>query len=408
MNIEERFLTYVSFDTQSDENSLTSPSTAKQLLLADYLKNEMLTLGLEEVRRDETGVVYGMLKANTPHLDKIGFIAHMDTSPEASGKDIKPQIIRNYQGGPIILNEEKRMVLDPAVSTSLNRLIGHDLITTDGNTLLGADDKAGIAIIMSAMAYLIDHPDIPHGDLYIAFTPDEEIGRGTDHFDLSHFKADYAYTVDGSDLAEYNYENFNAVMCAVIVNGKSYHPGDAKGKMINALTLARHFDTLLGDHDRPEHTVDREGFYHLDSINGTVSSCRMTYIVREHDAAKLEELMNRMKRTARYLNDNLHEELITLSFREQYKNMKIIIDEHPHIVKQVAEAMAAIGIDGRAVAVRGGTDGAMLSYKGLPCPNLGTGGYNYHGPYEFVSLTAMKKAVELLLAIVRVNYEKGV
>lgn len=402
MLIEKRFLKYVSFDTQSDESSTTSPSTSKQLDLADFLSEEMQILGVDEVERTDQGIVYGKIKSNCDEpMKAIGFIAHMDTSPDASGYDIHPRIIRSYPGGRIILNEEKKMYLDPDNTPELKGLIGDDLITTDGTTLLGADDKAGIAIIMSMVEYVCQNRDFKHGDICIAFTPDEEVGRGTENFDIKKFGADYAYTVDGGRIDEFSFENFNAYKAEVVIKGKSYHPGDSKGKMVNALTLGRLFDTMLGDNKRPETTEHREGFYHLHHMEGDVSETRMTYILRDHNIDNMHDMIHTMQLAASYLNQVNHGHYIDIDFTLQYKNMIEVIEKTPEIVYKVKQAMLNIGLDPIASPIRGGTDGAMLSFKGLPCPNLGTGGYNYHGPYEFCSITSMKKGVKLLLELVK-------
>lgn len=406
MKIENRFLKYVSFDTQSDEHSNTAPSTKKQLQLAKFLEEEMKIIGFEDVELNEFGIVYGRIPGNTEEDEKgdtIGFIAHMDTSPDAPGHDIHSQVIHDYDGSVITLNKEKNMVLDPEKETPLKGMIHHDLVTTDGTTLLGADDKAGITIIMTMAEYLHNHPKFKHNDIVVAFTPDEEIGQGTAHFDIDRFGADYAYTIDGGPIDEINYENFNAYKADVKVEGHSYHTGSAKGKMVNALTVARHFDELLGEHDRPEYTSDYEGFIHLHNVTGDVSHTSLSYIIREHDADKIKKLMSRMSDAAEYLNKQLGEELISITFTKQYENMKPVIEKYPQVVDQVSEAMLDVGITPQSVPIRGGTDGAMLSLRGLPTPNLGTGGYNYHGPYEYASLTDMKKVVELLLAIIRNN-----
>lgn len=402
MLIEKRFLKYVSFDTQSDESSTTSPSTSKQFDLADFLSEEMQILGVDEVERTDQGIVYGKIKSNSEEpMKAIGFISHMDTSPDASGHDIHPRIIRSYPGGRIILNEEKKMYLDPDNTPELKGLIGDDLITTDGTTLLGADDKAGIAIIMSMVEYICQNRDFKHGDICIAFTPDEEVGRGTENFDIKKFGADYAYTVDGGRIDEFSFENFNAYKAEVSINGKSYHPGDSKGKMVNALTLGRLFDTMLGETKRPEATEHREGFYHLHHMEGDVSHTKMTYILRDHNMDNMHDMMHTMQLAASYLNQVNHGHYIDIEFTLQYKNMIEVIEKTPEIVYKVKQAMINIGLDPIASPIRGGTDGAMLSFKGLPCPNLGTGGYNYHGPYEFCSINSMKKGVKLLLELVK-------
>ena len=402
MLIEKRFLKYVSFDTQSDESSTTSPSTEKQFDLADFLSEEMQILGVDEVERTDQGIVYGKIYSNTDEpMKAIGFIAHMDTSPDASGHDIHPRIIRSYPGGRIILNEEKKMYLDPETNPELKGLVGDDLITTDGTTLLGADDKAGVAIIMSMVEYICQNRDFKHGDICIAFTPDEEVGRGTENFDVKRFGADYAYTVDGGRIDEFSFENFNAYKADVTITGKSYHPGDSKGKMVNALTLGRQFDTMLGDNKRPEATEHKEGFYHLHHMEGDVSTTKMTYILRDHDMDNMHDMIHTMQLATSYLNQVNHGHYIDIDFTLQYKNMIEVINKTPDIVYKVKQAMINIGLEPIASPIRGGTDGANLSFMGLPCPNLGTGGYNYHGPYEFCSINSMKKGVKLLLELIK-------
>ena len=402
MLIEKRFLKYVCFDTQSDESSTTSPSTEKQFDLADFLSEEMQILGVDEVERTDQGIVYGKIYSNSDEpMKAIGFIAHMDTSPDASGHDIHPRIIRSYPGGRIILNEEKKMYLDPETNPELKGLVGDDLITTDGTTLLGADDKAGVAIIMSMVEYICQNRDFKHGDICIAFTPDEEVGRGTENFDVKRFGADYAYTVDGGRIDEFSFENFNAYKADVTITGKSYHPGDSKGKMVNALTLGRQFDTMLGDNKRPEATEHKEGFYHLHHMEGDVSTTKMTYILRDHDMDNMHDMIHTMQLAASYLNQVNHGHYIDIDFTLQYKNMIEVINKTPDIVYKVKQAMINIGLEPIASPIRGGTDGANLSFMGLPCPNLGTGGYNYHGPYEFCSINSMKKGVKLLLELIK-------
>lgn len=402
MLIEKRFLKYVSFDTQSDESSTTSPSTEKQFDLADFLSEEMQILGVDEVERTDQGIVYGKIYSNSDEpMKAIGFIAHMDTSPDASGHDIHPRIIRSYPGGRIILNEEKKMYLDPETNPELKGLVGDDLITTDGTTLLGADDKAGVAIIMSMVEYICQNRDFKHGDICIAFTPDEEVGRGTENFDVKRFGADYAYTVDGGKIDEFSFENFNAYKADVTITGKSYHPGDSKGKMVNALTLGRQFDTMLGDNKRPDATEHKEGFYHLHHMEGDVSTTKMTYILRDHDMDNMHDMIHTMQLAASYLNQVNHGHYIDIDFTLQYKNMIEVINKTPDIVYKVKQAMINIGLEPIASPIRGGTDGANLSFMGLPCPNLGTGGYNYHGPYEFCSINSMKKGVKLLLELIK-------
>lgn len=402
MKVENRFLKYVSFNTQSDPYTTLSPSTANQKELAEFLVEEMRILGLVNVQMSEYGVVYGTIPSNNNHQgDVIGLIAHMDTSPDASGDNIHPQIIRNYDGHRLVLNEE--MILDPQEFPDLKKVVGHDIITTDGTTLLGADDKAGIAIIMSMAEYMFKHPEFKHNDIQIAFTPDEEVGRGSEHFDLSIFQADYAYTVDGGDINEFYFENFNAYQVLVEITGKSIHPGAAKNKMVNSLEVAIEFDQLLPQNRRPEYTEGYEGFHHLNHMQGTCEKTRLEYIVRDHQFLKLKEQLNDFKRIQAYLNSKYGYELVDITMHEQYLNMKDILIDHPEIVEQVELAMRDVGLNPTIVPIRGGTDGARLSYLGLPCPNIGTGGFNCHGPYEFVSVTMMKKGVELLLRLIRNN-----
>ena len=404
MKIENRFLKYISFDTQSNPYSTTSPSTNKQRDFAEFLVEEMKILGLTDVRLDEYGIVYGTIPSNNHHQgDVIGLIAHMDTSPDASGQNIHPQIIRNYDGQCITLNKEKEIYLDPQEFPELNQVIGDDIITTDGTTLLGADDKAGITIIMSLAEYFYKHPEFLHNDIKIAFTPDEEVGRGTEHFDIDYFQADYAYTIDGGAINELSYENFNAYQVIVHINGKSIHPGTAKNKMINASNVAMEFNQLLPAQRKPEYTEDREGFHHLTHMEGTCEKAKLEYIVRDHDFSELKTQVNDFKRIQAYLNSFYGKELIQVEVQEQYLNMKDIIEAQPYIIEQVKEAMLKVGIHPMITPIRGGTDGAKLSYLGLPCPNLGTGGFNYHGPYEFVSIPMMKKGVELLLYLIKSN-----
>ena len=404
MLIEKRFLKYVSFDTQSDESSTTSPSTEKQFDLADFLSEEMQILGVDEVERTDQGIVYGKIYSNTDEPVKaIGFIAHMDTSPDASGHDIHPRIIRSYPGGRIILNEEKKMYLDPETNPELKGLVGDDLITTDGTTLLGADDKAGIAIIMQMVEYIHDHPEFKHNDIQISFTPDEEVGRGTDHFDVKRFNADYAYTVDGGDIGDVEYENFNGFSAVVTIHGKSIHPGSAKGKMINSIHVSQEFDSLLPVHARPESTEGYEGFNHLHTINGSCEQTTMEYIIRNHDLALVKKQCQDFRDIQEFLNKKYGYHIIDLDIQESYLNMKEAIKDHMYIVDRAKEAIEQGGIVATSTAIRGGTDGVRLTFAGLPCPNIGTGGYNYHGPFEYVSVTAMKQQVEMILRILENN-----
>lgn len=402
MEIKERFLNYVSFDTQSAENSQTVPSTSKQLKLGKYLVEELQSLGIENALLNEYGVVYGTIPSNNNHQgDVIGFIAHMDTSPDASGKDINPQIIKNYQGQKITLNEDKKLYLDPEQYPQLLHLIHHDLITTDGTTLLGADDKAGIAIIMQMVEYLHTHPEFKHNDIQIAFTPDEEIGCGSNHFDVKYFNADYAYTIDGGDIHIIEYENFNAFSAKVNIHGRSIHPGSAKNKMINSTRVAYEFDSLLPVHMRPESTEGYEGFNHLHAIQGTCEETTMDYIIRNHDLQQAKKQCQEFIDIVEFLNKKYGYQIIDLTITESYLNMKEALKDHMFIVEQALAAIKENGLDAYCSPIRGGTDGARLTFMGLPCPNLGTGGFNYHGPYEYCSLTMMEKQVQILLHILK-------
>lgn len=407
MEIKERFLNYVSFDTQSAENSQTVPSTSKQLKLGKYLVEELQSLGIENALLNEYGVVYGTIPSNNNHQgDVIGFIAHMDTSPDASGKDINPQIIKNYQGQKITLNEDKKLYLDPEQYPQLLHLIHHDLITTDGTTLLGADDKAGIAIIMQMVEYLHTHPEFKHNDIQIAFTPDEEIGCGSNHFDVKYFNADYAYTIDGGDIHIIEYENFNAFSAKVNIHGRSIHPGSAKNKMINSTHVAYEFDSLLPVHMRPESTEGYEGFNHLHAIQGTCEETTMDYIIRNHDLQQAKKQCQEFIDIVEFLNKKYGYQIIDLTITESYLNMKEALKDHMFIVEQALAAIKENGLDAYCSPIRGGTDGARLTFMGLPCPNLGTGGFNYHGPYEYCSLTMMEKQVQILLHILKSTASK--
>lgn len=401
MNIEERFLKYVSFDTQSDEYSNTTPSTLKQLELGKELVKEMLEIGITDAHLDEYGIVYGTIKGNGGQGDVVGFIAHMDTSPDASGKNIKPQKITNYDGSIITINEELGLTLDPNKFDILNKMVGHDLITTDGTTLLGADDKAGVAIIMDLANYLYKHPEVKHNDIKIAFTPDEEVGRGPDNFDVKKFNAQYAYTLDGGDIEEYNYENFNAYSVKVEITGKSIHPGDAKNKMVSAINVAIEFENMLPEQMKPYYTDNYDGFNHLHHLEGGCQKATMEYIIRNHDYDIAQKQIADFKRIKTYLDEKYGYELVKLDIQESYLNMAKIIKDNYYIIDNLTQAMAKVGIKAHATPIRGGTDGARLTFMGLPCPNIGTGGANFHGPFEFVSLTMMKQAVEVLKEIIK-------
>ena len=400
MKVQERFLKYVTFDTQSDENSQTTPSSLKQLKLAKYLVDELKNIGVTNAYVDEFGIVYGSLLANCEaNCPKIGFIAHMDTSPDMSGENVKPRIIENYDGSDIILNEKLNIHMGPNDFESLNRNIGENLIVTDGTTLLGADDKAGIAEIMTMLETIIQK-NLPHGDIKIAFTPDEEVGRGTDHFNVKAFDADFAYTVDGGEVEFIDYENFNAASAVLDIQGLSIHPGSAKGKMINALLVGMEFHSMLPVEQNPAYTEGYEGFNHLTDMHGECEHAHMSYIIRNHDETLFEQQKEDFKRIADYLNKKYPKNTITLQITDSYANMRQIIEQNMNIIELVKKSMEEIGLQPASAAIRGGTDGARLTYEGLPCPNLGTGGYNYHGKYEYVSINEMEKSVALLLKIV--------
>lgn len=401
--VTERFLRYVSLDTTSNEESQSVPSTPGQLVFARELKKELTELGLKDVNLDENGYLMATLPANCDkNIPTIGFLAHMDTSDGASGTNVKPNIVYNYDGGEILLNQQQSLSLSPKEFPELSKYIGQDLITTDGTTLLGADDKAGIAEIMTAVEHLLEHPEIPHGTIRIAFTPDEEIARGTDHFDVEKFNADFAYTIDGGGLGELEYENFNAAKATISINGRSVHTGSAKGKMINSMLLAMEFDSMLPQFDKPEYTEGYEGFFHLEKINGRVEATSMQYLIRDFEESGLEERKARMCKIADYLNDKYGEGTVVLELNDQYFNMKEKIEPVIHVVENVKKAMTAVGVAPIVSPIRGGTDGARLSFKGLPTPNIFTGGHNYHGRFEYISINSMNKAVEVILKLVEI------
>ena len=395
----ERFLKYVSFPTTSSEESESTPSTKTQLVLANFVKDELKALGLMDARVDEYGYVYATLPKNTDkEIDSIGFIAHLDTASDASGENIKPMIV-DYTGGDILLNEEKNIYLKVSDYPNVADYRGHSLIVTDGTTLLGADDKAGIAEIMTALAKIID-TGVPHGKISIAFTPDEEIGRGADHFDVEGFGADYAYTVDGGAIGEIEYENFNAASAKIDINGVSIHPGSAKDKMINASTVAMHFHSLLPGDEVPEKTEGYEGFHHLISMSGACESAKLTYIIRDHDREKFEKKKDLFISCAKKINEKYGEGTLTLTLNDSYYNMKEKIEPCMFIVDRACKAMIDEDIIPVTVPIRGGTDGARLSFMGLPCPNLCTGGENFHSRFEFISCTVMEKISDILVRII--------
>ena len=394
--VTERFLRYVSFDTQSDEASETCPSTARQKFLGAALVEEMKELGIADARMDDDGYVYGTVPGD-PSLPNIGLIAHMDTSPDASGADIQAKIVE-YTGGDVCLNEEKGIFLKPSDYPSLKNHVGKNLIVTDGTTLLGADDKAGIAEIMAAAEALIASGE-RHATLKIGFTPDEEIGRGADKFDLQNFGADYAYTADGGPVGEIEYENFNAAGAKVVVHGRNIHPGSAKDKMINSQLIAMEFAALLPASQRPEHTEGYEGFFHLVGMQGEVEESQLHYIIRDHDMAKFQEKKAVMSAAADFINRKYGEGTLELTLKDSYFNMKQCIEPVMYVVDRAKAAMSAVGMNPVEVPIRGGTDGARLSYEGLPCPNLCTGGENYHGRFEFIPVEDMELCVQMLVKI---------
>ena len=399
MSVKEKFLDYVRFDTQSDETSATIPSTEKQKTLGAHLVEEMQRIGIADARMDEHGYVYGSIPANCEKKNTIGFIAHMDTSPDFSGKDVKPRVIEQYDGGDIVLNEALGIVTSVSDFPALQKRAGKTLIVTDGTTLLGADDKAGVAEIMEMAAHFLAHPEIPHGTIRIAFTPDEEVGGGPEHFDVPGFGADFGYTVDGGEVGSLNYENFNAASAVVEVRGKAIHPGSSKGKMINASLVAMEFDAMLPVGEVPALTEGYEGFHHLTDMQGTVESASLHYILRDHDRVKLEEKKARLEKVAAYLNDKYGAGTIILTLRDGYRNMREKIEENLQVVDLAKAAMQDLGIEPRVEPIRGGTDGCRLSFMGLPCPNLCAGGHNAHGKYEYVSVQSLLGCARVLIRI---------
>jgi len=399
MHLTERFLKYTTFDTQSCGASSTTPSTPGQRLLAKAIACELQEIGLSDIELDANGYLMATLPSNTPEARSVvGFIAHLDTSPELSGKGVKARVL-TYQGGDIVLSKRKGIVLSPDVFPELNAYQGQEIVVTDGNTLLGADDKAGIAAIVSAMAWLMEHPQIRHGKARIAFTPDEEIGRGANHFDVARFGCDWAYTVDGGALGELEYENFNAAGAQVSFKGRNVHPGTAKDKMINAMRLAMRFGSSIPLDQRPEHTEGYEGFIHLAEMKGNVEEASLIYLIRDHDREKFE-----LKKTLfELLAERLNEEYpgsVYLRIEDQYYNMREMIEPRMHIIELAQKAMQAVGLQPRIQPIRGGTDGARLSYMGLPCPNLFTGGHNFHGRYEFLPLQSLEKSMQTIIKII--------
>ncbi len=397
MELKDRFLKYVSFDTQSSEENESFPSTDKQLVLLNYLADEMRALGLEDVTVDKYGYAMGTIPASEgcETAPVIGFIAHVDTSPDMSGKDVKPHIIDEYDGGDIMLNGSLTMRV--ADFPELKDFVGHTLIHTDGTTLLGADDKAGCAEIMSAAEYIMAHPEIKHGKIRIGFTPDEEIGRGVDYFDVAAFGADFAYTMDGSSEGELEYENFNAASAVVEVQGRNVHPGYAKNKMINAIQVACELNSLIPAVERPEHTEGYEGFYHCVGFSGTVENAKISYIIRDHCSEKFEQKKVYMWSCVDLMKKKYGDEVLTLTLKDQYYNMRKMVEPHPQVIAKAEQAMRDAGVEPRIKPIRGGTDGARLSFMGLPCPNIFAGGMNFHGKFEYCSLDVMRKAEQVIV-----------
>ena len=403
MDITERFLNYVAFDTQSDENSDSVPSTAKQLVFARYLKEELEREGLDDVEMDDKGYIYATLKANIKgDVPVIGFIAHYDTSPDCPGAGVKPRIVRQYDGGDIVLGEG--LVSSPAKFPELLQHVGEDLIVTDGTTLLGADDKAGIAEIVQAMVYLKEHKELRHGTIRIAFNPDEEIGRGAHHFDVERFGCEWAYTMDGSEVGELEFENFNAAAAKVTIKGVSVHPGYGKGKMVNANMLAAEFAAMMPAEETPEQTEGYQGFYHLTGMTATVEKAQLSYIIRDHDRSSFEERKRFIARCAEQMNAKYGEGTAAAVVTDQYYNMKEKIEpEAMHVIDLVLRAMQEVGVSPKVKPIRGGTDGAQLSFRGLPCPNIFAGGINFHGPHEFVPIPSMEKAMQVIVKICEIT-----
>lgn len=400
MTLVDRFLDFVKYDTQSDELTNLTPSTPGQMVFAKYLKGELEKMGLQEVSLDDNGYLFATLPANADDKDipTIGFIAHLDTSPDMSGRHVKPRIVKNYDGNPIVLNETEGITLSPAEFPELLDYKGQDLIVTDGTTLLGADDKAGIAEIIDAMQYLLDHPEIQHGKIRVGFNPDEEIGLGAHKFDVKRFGCDFAYTMDGGEIGELEYENFNAASAKIVIKGRNVHPGYAKHKMINSIRVAGQFMSMLPRWETPEHTQDYEGFYHLVGIEGSVEQTTLTYIIRDHDRDRFERRKEEIEHLVRKTNREFPEST-TVEIKDQYYNMREKIEPVMYIIDLAIEAMKEAGVKPKVQPIRGGTDGAQLSFKGLPCPNIFAGGLNFHGRYEFVPIPSMEKARDVIVRI---------
>ncbi len=400
MTVIERFLKYVTFDTQSDESTGVTPSTEKQMIFANYLKKELEEIGLEEITLDENGYLFATLPSNIEHdVPTIGFISHMDTSPDMSGANVKPRIVENYDGSDIVLCSTDNIVLSPSQFPELLDHKGEDLIVTDGHTLLGADDKAGIAEIVSAMVYLKEHPEIKHGRIRVGFNPDEEIGLGAHKFDVEAFGAKWAYTMDGGEVGELEFENFNAAAAKVNISGRNVHPGYAKNKMINSMLVANEFMSLFPADETPSTTTGYEGFYHLIGMNGEVEHTELSYIIRDHDRKIFEQRKEFVKQCADKLNDKYGSELVKVELKDQYYNMRQEVEPLMHIIDIAFGAMKEAGVEPKVKAIRGGTDGAQLSFKGLPCPNIFAGGLNFHGRYEFAPVQSIEKAVKVIVKI---------
>ena len=403
----DRFISYVTVDTESDPTSDTTPSTAKQWDLANALVEELKHIGLQDVTIDDNAYIMATLPSNVPHkVPTIGFISHFDTTPDFTGKDVKPQIIENYDGKDIVLNKAHNIILSPSYFEDLLLYKGQTLITTDGTTLLGADDKAGITEIVSAMEYLVQHPEIKHGKIRVGFTPDEEIGRGAHKFDVEKFGAEWAYTMDGSQVGELEYENFNAAGALVSIKGKIVHPGYAKGKMVNSMYIATDYINSLPRLETPEHTQDRQGFFHLYSVTGEVDSTQLQYIIRDHDKEHFEARKEMMLKLADELNSQLGEPCVSVEIKDQYFNMREKIEPVMHIVDIAQKAMEQAGIKPLIKPIRGGTDGSQLSFKGLPCPNIFAGGHNFHGRFEYVPVESIQKAIEVIVNIAQLVGEE--
>ena len=401
MDITARFLKYVSFLTTSDENTRMNPSTPGQIVFARYLAEELQSIGLVDIELDTNGYLMATLPANCDQpLPTIGFIAHLDTSPEMSGKHVQPRIVENYQGGDILLNKEEGIVLETEKYPEILQYIGQDIIVTNGKTLLGADDKAGIAEIVTAMEYLIAHPEIKHGKIRVGFTPDEEIGEGADHFDVAKFGADWAYTIDGGEIGELEYENFNAASAKITIKGVNVHPGYAKDKMRNSMRVANQLTAMLPANEVPEQTHGYEGFYHLIHMQGSVEETTLNYIIRDHDRQKFEARKTEMAAVVEKINNEYGSETATVEIKDQYYNMREKIEPVMHIIDLAADAMKAVGVTPSVKPIRGGTDGARLSFEGLPCPNIFTGGHNFHGRFEYIPVQSMEKAMAVVVKII--------